>query len=113
LNSAVCLVRVFFMVLAPVLPGAGSPYHLNPWSEIRGPLQMTKGTLKKALGRNDADMEAAFTELFSAHRIETTTNTIRGKNYKAFKYRIPDEATGVSMGANGADYHQNVLLDSV
>jgi hypothetical protein len=33
------LLRVFFIGPAPLGFGAGSPYHLNPWSEIRGPLQ--------------------------------------------------------------------------
>jgi hypothetical protein len=37
LNSGVCFVLVFFMSPAPLRFGAGSPYHLSPWSELEFP----------------------------------------------------------------------------
>src|SRR6185436_17820184 len=38
LNVGLCLLRLRFMFLAPILPVASFTFHLNPWSEKRGAL---------------------------------------------------------------------------
>jgi hypothetical protein len=47
----------------------------------------TKSALKRKLGRSDADIEEAFSSLFAAHRITSTTVTVKGIERKAFCLR--------------------------
>lgn len=54
----------------------------------------TAGQLRKELGRNDPDVQAAISTLYAAREIQSTTITIRGREYKAHMRRVrrPGEA---------------------
>jgi len=47
----------------------------------------TKNKLREALGRSASDVEDAISNLFEARSIQTTSTTIRGREFKAFKVR--------------------------
>ena len=48
----------------------------------------TAGQLRKELGRNDPDVQAAISTLYAAREIQSTTITIRGREYKAHARRV-------------------------